>query len=176
MLEEILLKEMSRPQMDKAVRWVGKDQQRWYALWEMVMRNEDPISRRAAWALDIHFTQYPHMVDFDVPDLLEQLRKPCHPALQRHLVKMLSLAPDLPEDYLGELFDLGIQYTDNAVLPVAVRVHAMELAGRIAMVYPELFAELIIVLEAHIKEGSAGFKNRGTKWLKKAKARNSPYG
>lgn len=155
--------------MDRAVEWVGGDRKRWNMLWELLMRNEEPLSRRAAWALDIHFHKYPHMLDLNILELLKTLEKPCHTALQRHLVKMLSVAPSLPEEYHGELFDLGIRYTDNAVLPVAIRVHAMELAGRIALLYPELLNELKTVLEAHFKEGSAGFRSRAKKWLKKAK-------
>lgn len=169
MLEDILLKAMSRAQMDKAVTWVGNDQQRWYELWNILMRNEEPISRRAAWALDIHFAKYPHMLDLDIPTLLKKLEEPCHSAIQRHLLKMLAFSPGLSEEYHGELFDLGIRYTDNPSLPIAVRVHAMELAGRIALRYPELFGELKLVLEAHFKEGSAGFKSRAKRWLKKAK-------
>lgn len=158
---------MSRQQMDKAVAWVGDDPERYRELWKLAMLNEDPISRRAVWAMDIHFTKRPHMFTIEADEMLEVLRNPCHTAIQRHLAKMLSLLPSYPEEHTSELFDLGIDWTNNPVLPVAIRVHAMELAGRIALPYPELQSELKTVLLAHLESGSAGFKSRANKWLKR---------
>ena len=155
--------------MNEIAGWVGEDAARWQRLWDLLLRNEDPVSRRAAWALDAHFALYPHMFDGKVPDMLAVLEKPSHTAMQRHLLKFMAQWPNIPEEYHGDLYDLGIRYTDNAALPVAVRVHAMELAGRIALRYPELFDEFRKVIEAHYKESSAGFKSRARRWLKKAK-------
>ena len=164
-LEEILMTRMSREQMNEAVTWVGQDQKRYQMLWDLVVRNEDPISRRAAWAMDIHFFKYPGMFPVSIQQILDVLEKPCHTAMQRHLIKLLSLLPHWSEKYQGALFDLGISSLNNPILPIAVRVHAMELAGRVGQQYPELLQELKTVLLAHVKEGSWGFKSRANKWL-----------
>lgn len=158
---------MSRDQMNKVVTWVGTDSKRYRILWEIALRNEEPISRRAVWSMDIHQNKWPEMFAEDISELMDLIENPCHSALQRHIFKMLSLLPKIPEEHQGKLFDLGVNYTNNAILPIAVRVHAMELAGRIALLYPELQAELGTVLQAHLKEGSAGFRSRANKWLKK---------
>lgn len=158
---------MSRQQMDKAVAWVGDDPERYRELWDIVMLNEDPISRRAVWAMDIHFSKWPYMFKIEADKMFEVLHNPCHTALQRHFAKMLSMLPIFPPEHTSTLFDLGIEWTNNAILPIAVRVHAMELAGRIALPYPELQSELKTVLSAHLDEGSAGFKSRANKWLRR---------
>ncbi|MEZ4688036.1 MAG: hypothetical protein R3B47_18830 [Bacteroidia bacterium] len=168
-LEQIFQDGTGKDGMNEIAEWVGKDSARWQLLWELLLRNQDPISRRAAWALDAHFALYPEVFQGTVPEMLAILEKPSHTAMQRHLLKFMALWPSIPEEYHGDLFDLGIRYTDNASLPVAVRVHAMEIAGRIAGMYPELLDELKTVLEAHYKESQPAFKSRAGRWLKKTK-------
>ena len=53
--------------------------------------------------------------------------------------------------------------------PVAIRVFAMTVLGNIAQKWPELKNELRMAIEENMEFGSAGFKSRGKKELKRLK-------
>jgi hypothetical protein len=73
----------------------------------------------------------------------------------------------IPEEYEGLVLDLGFDHLISSEYPVAVKVFAMTVISNLVSKYPELAEELKITIEDQMPYGSAGFKSRGKRILKK---------
>ena len=146
--------------------WVGEDAERFAEVWSGMREGKSPLSHRLAWVVDVITQQYPKHGLAYRKEAIELLQKPNHNGVHRSLSKMLSKLP-IDEEYSGTLYDLCLSYIGNPSIHVAIQVHCMEIAGNIAAPYPELRGELVKVIEEHWEEGSAGYRARGRKILKK---------
>jgi len=134
---------------------------------EVYFANEEPVSRRIAWSIDI----YTEEVDPDA--LLPYVEKICthlpefqHDGLKRHSLRMLSRAP-LPEENFGRLISICFDFLVSPTESPAVKAHAMEILYRAVQVEPDLRQELIDSIEWRLQEESVGVRNRGQKILAK---------
>ena len=82
------------------------------------------------------------------------------------MIRALSFV-NIPEDYQGEYADLCFELLNNPMEAIAVRIFAMEILWNITRNYPELAPELALVIREHLPNGSAGFKSKGRKTLKR---------
>ena len=79
--------------------------------------------------------------------------------MQRDLWRAFTFIT-IDEDLEGEVYDSAVKTTSNAALPIAPRAHAMLCAVNIAMHYPELSEEMLLVLSSFPQEESPGLRNR----------------
>lgn len=165
-LHQILQGKMGREMIDEAVAWIAEEPVRKSLLWDFIWANNGPTARRAVWTLDVYHELYKGQFSPDIQALIPVLLKPCHPAMLRHLVKLLSLYTDIPEAHQGRIFDICLTWIADPKMPVAVKVHAIELAGKIALPYPALLREVETVTEAQFADGTAGLKSRIKSWRK----------
>jgi len=71
---------------------------------------------------------------------------------------------DLPLAQLGFLTDFCIGVFTSAKVPVAVRVHAMQVLYNITEIQPELKTEILLIIEHEMENHfSAGILSRGNK-------------
>lgn len=137
-------------------------------LWEFVKAGKPPVPQRGAWVVSHIGEVKPDMLLPYFPDILPLLRAPKHDAVHRALVRTLAqMDMDIPEDYKGELYDLSIAWIGSPIKPIAIRIFCMDIAARIARPYPELKAELRQVIEEQMSWGSAGYKSRGKRIIKR---------
>jgi len=137
-------------------------------LWELLKSGEDPIPQRAAWVLSHLGDRNPGIIVPVMREALALLQEPKHDAVHRALVRTMS-RQKIPEDYEGELYDLSIAWIASPLKAVAIRIYCMEIASGIAMPYPELRDEVRMVIEAQMTWGSAGYKSRGNRVIKRLK-------
>ncbi|MEL7532758.1 MAG: hypothetical protein AAFN10_15675 [Bacteroidota bacterium] len=170
-LHQILKARTNRDHMVEIAEWVGEDPKRFAEVWRLVNCGEEPTAPYASWLMDFCLQLHPnHLLPYrkGAFDLLQQ---PLHNMIHRNIVKHLYRV-EIDEEIEGELYDLAINKISNPQVEVAIRVHCMNIAWKIAEPYPELREELRLVIEGHIGDGSAGFKSRGKrilKWIEKAK-------
>jgi len=163
-----LLVEHSKANTMKVVNYIGKDQVRFDILMKHFLANEYQVTQRAAMAVGHAADRHPPLIKKHLKNLLENLRRPdIHDAVKRNTIRLFDKHFNLPEELLGIAAELCFTYLNDLQEAVAVRAFSMGVLYKICQQEPELGNELIMVLEDHIPQGSAGFKSRGNKILNK---------
>jgi hypothetical protein len=94
-----------------------------------------------------------------IPRMLQALNDPIHSAITRNIVRVWQTI-DIPEEYLGEIFDKCMSYINDPKKAIAVRAFSIEICSNICKKYPELKGELIEILNLHYEAGSSGIKHK----------------
>jgi len=75
-LRETILKEHSKAQCKKIVKWVGDDVHRFEELFQLFLKDEYRVTQRAAWPLSYCVIVHPHFMKDNLKKLLDNLIKP----------------------------------------------------------------------------------------------------
>lgn len=164
-VESQLMEIMSIINIRQVIGMVENDHSRAIELQEIILREEEPVSRRAAWALD-HFAELnPEIVRPLLPILISRLDEFKHPAFQRHILRMVTNC-GIPDGDPGFLISHCFDYLNNSESPIAVKMFSMVILVKFVEKEPELIPELIETIENLMDEASPGIKNAGGKMLK----------
>ncbi len=167
-LRQNILKENSRKQAEKIAEWVLKDVKRLPELLQMLEDEDKTVVQRAAYPLGILGEIRPHLFIKWIPKIIRLLQNPRHNSVARNLYRVLSFLK-IPEKHQTALLDQALADLANPKSPVAVQVFSMTVAANIADPFPEIREEVKDVIEMGMENGSAGYKSRGKKILKKWK-------
>ena len=166
-MDDCLLLEMSRRNTDLVADLVFQKPELFEELFLVYARNEEPVSRRAAWALDTVAEQYPELLSSHLGEIIDLLPKFRHDGLKRHSLRMLARSPLPSGNRLGELITICFDWLISPNEAVSAKVYCMELLYRISQLEPDIKKELADSIEWRMNEETPGFKNRGQKTLKK---------
>ncbi len=168
-LREAILKEHSKRQTMKIVRWVGDDKKRFSEMIRLFLKGEDLVRQRMGWTLSYAAEEHPGLVKPYLKKLLENLkRKDLHDAEKRNTVRLLQNI-DLPGRLQGLATDVLFPLVISAKEPVAVKCFAMTALARICKEHSDLARELKLVLEEQFPFATAGFKARAKRTFKELK-------
>lgn len=169
-LVESILKEHSKRQTDKIVRYIGKDPKRFAELVDVFLNGPYRVTQRAAWPLSYCVAEHPNLINPHLKSILVFAQKPgVHDAVRRNTMRLLQFVA-IPKTLKGTVADLCFKYLGSPSEPIAVKVFAMTVLTQLAAEYPELKNELIPLIEQQMPYGSAGFRSRGMKSLKLLKS------
>ena len=99
--------------------------------------------------------------------MINYLLKPgIHDAVKRNIVRLLQFI-SIPRSLQGKVADICFNYLNNPKEAIAVRVFSMTVLANLSTENPELKNELIPLIEDQLPFGSAGFRSRGIKVLRK---------
>ncbi len=133
---------------------------------DIALNDSHQKSWRAAYLIDKINDLYPDLLKPYLNELIEQVKKEKSESKKRHFLKLISMN-ELTNQQQGFLFDYCIQ-TFTSPEPVAVRVHALQIAYNISLKEPSLIPELILVIENEIEyHSSVGICSRGKKLLER---------
>lgn len=166
-LNEFLLMEMSRRNTDLVADLVVQKTELFEELFSVFLQNEEPISRRAAWVIDIVSEKHPELIDSRIDEIVKMLPEFNHDGLKRHSLRMLSRSPLPTGNRLGELMTICFDWLLSPREAVAAKVYCMDILYRMSETEPDLKKELADSIEWRMNEGTPGFKNHGIKVLKK---------
>lgn len=173
-IKNLLLTETSRRNTDLVVDLVTQKPDLFETLLRIFLSNEEPVSRRAAWVVDIVTENQPHLLPLIVDQIVTNLPSFRHDAMKRHSVRMLNRAR-LSDVQIGPLINLCFEFLTSPAEAIAVKAQSMDLLYQISQREPELKKELADSIEWRISEESPGFRNKGMKLLKKLRREmNSP--
>lgn len=167
-LRSLLLAEMSRRNTDFVKEIVLSNRTLFDELFKLTLLNEEPISRRAMWVVDVTSEAEPEILIPYLNNLIETLPNFQHDGLKRHTLRMLSRY-DISMDQFMPILDLCLQYMGSEKESVAVRYQAMHLLYIMSNKEQGLKYELVTAIELQMHGGSAGLKNQGNKMLRKLK-------
>lgn len=165
-LREEILKEHSKKQADKIVKWVGTNQRRFDDLVELFLKGEYRVTQRAGWPMSTIVIQHPQLISKHLKKLLKNLdHENLHNAVIRNTFRLMQFI-SIPEALHGLAADVSFRYFTDKKQPVAIHVFSMTVLGNLCKNYPELKNELIPEIEGQLPYASAGFRSRAKKVLR----------
>lgn len=168
-LREQILKEHSKANCDKIVKWVGSDQQHFDELFDLFINDEYRVVQRAAWPLSYCVRNYPALIKKHFARLLKNLKKTgIHDAVKRNTVRLLQDV-DIPEKYHGDVMDTCFRYIASPDEPVAIKAFSLTILQNLSRFYPEIKNELKVIIEERWDYETAAFRSRAKKILKEIK-------
>ncbi|MGK7395899.1 MAG: hypothetical protein ACNS62_15070 [Candidatus Cyclobacteriaceae bacterium M3_2C_046] len=170
-LKQAILEEHSKAQAEKIKAYVGPDQEKFALLMNLFLNETYRVTQRAAMAVGLCAQKYPFLIKPYLELMIKNLQKPVHDAVRRNTLRILQ-NQEIPPDLQGETMDICFSILNTNSEPIAIKVFAMTVLTNLAEIYPELSHELILIIEDQMPYGSAGFKSRGNKILKKLRQLN----
>ena len=165
-IKAALLKEHSKKQCDKIVKWVGDDQKRFDELFDLFLNDEYRVVQRAGWPVSYCVEKHPELIKKHFPRLLKNLeKKGIHDAVKRNTVRLLQYV-SIPGKYHGEVMDLCFRYITAPAEPVAVKAFSITVLQNLAKQYPEIANEIKLVIEERWDYETVAFKTRARKLFK----------
>jgi len=161
-----LLKEHSKAQAACVAEYVAKNPERFDDLMKLFFSNTYRVTQLAAWPLGICAEKHPHLVQPYLSQMIDNLAKDVHDAVKRNTVRALQFI-EIPEELLGEAANNCFALLESNKEPIAIKVFSMTVLGNICEKEPDLGQELKLIIEDQLPYGSAGFKSRAKKVLKK---------
>jgi hypothetical protein len=165
-LHQLLRSEHSKKQTDRIVRYIGDDAARFAVLMELFFKGEYRITQRAAWPLSYCVRAHPALIDPYFKPLLDNLaRKDIHVAVIRNTVRLLQDV-DIPKRYHGRVMSTCFDFIQSAETPIAVKAFSLTILANFSSQYPEIRAELQLIIEDQWEHATAAFRSRAKKILK----------
>ena len=165
-LQNLLRAEHSRKQTDRIVLYVGGDKERFNALIELFFAGEYRITQRAAWPLSYCVRQHPELITPYYRRLLDNLeRKDIHVAVVRNTVRLLQDV-SIPKRWHGRVMNICFEFIGGMETPIAVKAFALTILSNLSQEYPEIKAELKLVIDDQWEHSTAAFRSRAKKALK----------
>ena len=165
-LREEILKEHSKAQCNKIVKWVGKDQERFIELFNLFLHDEYRVTQRAAWPVSNCVIAHPAFITKNWKKLIDNLKKPgLHDSIKRNSVRFMQ-SIEIPKKYHGEVMDICFKFLESPIEALAIKVFSMTVLGNLAQKYPGIIPELKLLIGEQIPHQSAGFISRAKKTLK----------
>ena len=148
--------------------WIGDDIGRFAELMKIFLGNERVLVQRAAWSVSELGIKYPHLIPPYLDAMIAAVEAALHAAVQRNILKLLAEKQiQMNEDQQGRLLNTAFDLLADPLIPVAIRVHAMQFIANLCEDYPDLAVELKTLIEDGMENGTAGFKSRGSRILKR---------
>ena len=166
-IRQEILKENSQAMMKKVVDYVGVNPTHFKELITIFLQGPYRVTQRAAWPLSYCVELHPTHIKPHLSKVINYLLKPgIHDAAKRNIVRLLQFI-SIPRSLQGKVADICFNYLNNPKEAIAVRVFSMTVLANLSTENPELKNELIPLIEDQLPFGSAGFRSRGIKVLRK---------
>lgn len=164
-LREQLLKEHTKANCLRIVKWVGKDQTRFDELFALFSGDEYRVVQRAAWPVSYCVIDHPGLIKKHFKKLVDNLKKPNpHTAVKRNSMRLLQEI-DIPEKFEGEIMNLCFHYISEPTEAAAVKAFSIRVLENLSKKYPEIIQELKTILEDRWDYETPAFKSRARKIL-----------
>jgi len=164
-IEAFLLKNYGKAHALDLADVLSRQPERIPELLNIILKEEEPISRRGAWYFSTLFDKHPQLVIPYVDELIANLEMIKSQAILRCFLRTSSRV-QIAEQYHAYL----IQYSADVIISnkseIAVKAMAMDIFFQIAKFQPDLFNELEYMIDLIYPEGSKGIQNKCRSMLK----------
>jgi hypothetical protein len=164
-LKTAILKEHSKSQCDKIVRYVGSNKERFAELMKLFFNGEYRVTQRAAWPMSYCVRYHPELIEPYYKKLLDNLEKPgLHDSILRNTVRLLQDV-DIPKAYHGRVMTMCFNFIQSNDTAVAIKAFSLSVLENLAKTYPEILPELKAIILERWDYEPAAWKSRGKKIL-----------
>jgi hypothetical protein len=153
----------------RIVSWVGNDQKRFDALFEMFVSNEYRLAQQSAWPMSYCVQAYPDLINKHFATLIHNVNKPQqHNAIKRNTIRMLQFIA-IPKKYQGLIMNTCFDFIQDIKEKPAVKAFALTVLENLSKQYPAIKEELCLIIEEQMPHETAAFISRGKKILTRNK-------
>ena len=168
-ISEILAFDRSKISIHRLILKLEKDGFDFQAFFDQLPSIEFPTRWYMTWMLT-HYVERNTEEGTAHQDLIWSVLKECdNQSMLRDLWRTMSLI-EVNEELAVEVYDAATKTTMSSTNAIAVRAHAMFTAANIAMPYPELRSELVLILKGFNEDTSAGLRARAKNLIRKLEA------
>jgi len=168
-LKQEILKEHSKRQTDRIIRFIGEDQKKFDELVQLFLHEEYRVVQRVAWPLSYIAIRHPHLISKHLVKIVRYAKNPrLHNAVKRNVVRFLQHI-EIPKKLQGDVMDLCFYFLESPGEPVAIKAFSLTVLGNLAKLYPEIIPEIKLLVEHQIHQQSAAFRSRARKVMKELK-------
>ena len=165
-LRDTLLKEHSKAQCNKIIKWIGKDQSRFDTLFRLFLNDESIVQQRAAWPMSYCVRAHPELIQKHLGKLLANLEKPGHhDAIKRNSLRLIQDI-EIPKKYQGTVMDQCIRFDSSPIEKPAIKAFAMGVLEQLIKLYSEIKREIRTIIEDNWENESAAFRSRAKRILR----------
>ena len=137
------------------------------ALMKCFMSDEYRLAQRAAWSVCWAAKKKPEMIVPHVKELVAAIEKEnVHDAVIRNALRVLQDI-DIPEKYHGIVLNACFNFIEKPTVPIAFKAFSLSILEKLSKEYPEIKAELRLIIEENWEHSTPAFKSRGRKILAK---------
>ena len=166
-VESEILREHSKRQCLRIANWIGADKKRFKQLMVLFLKGEYRTTQRAAWIVQHCADMHRELLVPYLSPMIDRMLEPgAHVAVKRNVIRILQDI-EIPRRLAGKIATVCFDMLSSAREPIAVKVFSMTVLANIAREEPELKNEIRILVEQQMPTGSAGFRSRGAKILKR---------
>jgi hypothetical protein len=165
-LRETILKEHSKANCIRIVKWVGDDQKRFDELFSLFLNDEYRVVTKGCMANDILCRRSSGICQETFAKVLKALEKPgVHDSVKRNSIRFLQYV-DIPKRFHGQVMDVCFRYFSSPTEAVAIKAFSITVLQKLAKLYPEIINEIKLVIEERWEYETPAFKARAKKLLK----------
>jgi len=165
-LKEQLISEASIANVNYIISVVLENPELVTELVNLSVQNNKKVSDRASWVLTNLVDDYPVLIKPFVAILSDRINISYSDTIKRNVLRIL-MCFEIPEESHGKLLDLCFEIMTSPKEKVAAKVNAMQIIFNLSKTYPEIKPEFALIIQEEMPRNSTGFKNRGSKILKK---------
>ncbi len=159
-LREEILKENSKAQCNRIIKWVGASQQRFDELFTLFLNDEYRVVQRCAWPVSYCVEAHPEFIKKHWPRLVKNLSRPdVHTAVKRNSIRFLQNI-DIPKKYQGSIMDICFNYVQSPTEAVAVKAFSLTVLKNLSKLYPEILPEIKLIIEEQLPHQTVAFRVR----------------
>ncbi|MGE7775769.1 hypothetical protein ACQKLP_13655 [Chitinophaga sp. NPDC101104] len=165
-IRSMLLEAHSRAQTEAVAAYIGKSEARLNELIGLFLYDEYRVVQRAAWPLRLVAEKYPRLVEPHLEAMVRRMDDAGIPvSVKRNVVGILQYV-EVPERLHGPVMDVCFRLLEDVEETVAVRAFSMTVLANLAVTYPEIKNEIVLLIEDQLREGATpGFVSRAKKTL-----------
>jgi len=147
-------------------QWIHENPALLTYCWQIIKTEEEPLNRRAAYAIDNCSEKYKGSVHHLIPHLIDFFAKTNSNAIRRHISRMLNQNPmTTDEDLQGHLAESCFNFLSRVDIDVAVKANCIDLLFKLCKIYPDLEHEFHSVLQDQLEKNTIAFCSRAKKIL-----------
>ena len=116
-------------------------------LFQIVIKNEEPVSRRAIWSLDYCTEHSPNLLtDTQKQLLIDNIYNFSHEGLVRHSLRIIARY-EISEAYAGKLVNICFDLLLNPKSSIASKAWCMDILYKFSLKETAIIPELIAAIE-----------------------------
>jgi hypothetical protein len=164
-LKAVLLKEHTKTQCDKIVRYIGNDKDRFAELMKLFFQGEYRVTQRAAWPMSYCVQDHPELIKPYFGQLVKKLETPgMHDSIPRNILRLLQYI-DIPEKYQGRVMTICFDFIQSNDTAIAIKAFALTVLQNLSKKYPEILPELKTIIEERWEHETPAFRSRAKKTI-----------
>jgi hypothetical protein len=165
-IRQSLLRDRSKQQITRIVKYAGKSPERFSELVKAFLQGPYRVTQLAAWPLSICIEEHPELITPHLSTLLKFVDDPAHhESVRRNVVRLLQFI-EVPTRLQGKVAELCFRYLQDKKEPVAVRVFSMTVLANLCEKVPSLANELMLSIEEGMPYATPAFRSRAGRVLR----------